>query len=104
MPASFGFVINYVFEAPESLQELIDLLKPCEADIHVYWLTCEPAVQAGRIRARQRNELDWELQRFAELQQIQAAAAQRGFIGHRVDTTHLTLTQVAEQIWQEIFK
>ena len=89
-----NFVINYVFEAPESLQVLIDLLAPLDDNIHVYWLTCALDEQERRIRIRQRDQLEWELQRFVELQQIQAAAAESGFIGHEVDTTHLTLSEV----------
>jgi broad-specificity NMP kinase len=98
-----NFVINYVFETPASLQELLILLRPLDASIHVYWLTCSLEEQAKRIRKRQRSELEWELNRFVELQQIQARAAQQGFIGKEVDTTQLTSAQVAEEIWKDIF-
>jgi chloramphenicol 3-O-phosphotransferase len=98
-----NFVINYVFESPESLQELLDLLRPLDPSIHVYWLTCNEAEQAKRIQKRQRNELEWELRRFVELQQIQAKAAQRGFIGKEVDTSGSTPLEAAEAIWKDIF-
>ena len=97
------FVINYVFESPDSLQALLDLLRPLDPSIHTYWLTCDEKEQARRIQDRQRNELEWELSRFAELQQIQAKAAQQGFIGKEVDTTSLTSAEVAEEIWKDIF-
>ena len=97
------FVINYVFESPDSLQALLDLLRPLDPSIHTYWLTCDEKEQARRIQDRQRNELEWELSRFAELQQIQAKAAQQGFIGKEVDTTSLTSADVAEEIWKDIF-
>lgn len=98
-----NFVINYVFESPESLGDLLDLLRPLDASIHVYWLTCDEQEQEKRIRARSREQLDWELSRFVELQQIQARAAQTGFIGIQVDTSHMSTTEVAERIWQKIW-
>jgi chloramphenicol 3-O-phosphotransferase len=97
-----NFVINYVFESPESLQALLDLLRPLDANIHVYWLTCDEQEQARRIHGRSREELDWELQRFVELQRIQARAAQQGFIGRQVDTTHLTPVEIADAIWKDV--
>ncbi len=97
------FVINYVFESPESLQELLDLLHPLDASIHTYWLTCHEEEQAKRIRNRKREELAWELNRFVELQRIQAKAAARGFIGKEVDTTGLTAAEAAEEIWKDVF-
>ena len=99
-----NFVINYVFESPASLQQLIDLLSPLDPIIHVYWLTCEEEEQAKRIQLRKRDEVEWELKRFVELQHIQAAAARQGFIGVEVDTTHLSVEQVADKIWDDIFK
>jgi thymidylate kinase len=97
-----NFVINYVFELPESLQYLLVLLRPLDPSIHTYWLICDVEEQAKRIRNRKRDELDWELNRFIELQQFQAKAAQRGFIGKRVDTSKLTSAEVAEVVWKDV--
>ncbi|HPH97732.1 MAG TPA: AAA family ATPase [Anaerolineaceae bacterium] len=97
------FVINYVFESADSLQGLLSLLHPLDPAIHVYWLTCDEQEQARRIQGRQRDGLDWELSRFVELQRIQAKAAQQGFIGREVDTTHLSPAAVGEKIWKDIF-
>ena len=99
-----NFVINYVFESAESLQALLALLRPLNSAIHVYWLTCSEEKQAKRIQGRRREELDWELKRFIELQQIQAKAAQQGFIGEKVDTSHLTVAEAAQRIWDDIHK
>jgi hypothetical protein len=66
--------------------------------------TCDEQEQARRIQGRRRDNLDWELSRFVELQRIQAQAAQRGFIGIEVDTTRLTSAEVAEVIWKDIFR
>jgi chloramphenicol 3-O-phosphotransferase len=97
------FVINYVFESPESLQDLINLLKPLESEIRPYWLTCDPGEQAERIQKRRRDQLEWELNRYLELRHIQADAARRGFIGVEVDTSNLSPEQVADIIWKDIF-
>ena len=97
-----NFVINYVFESPGSLQELLDMLRPLDPSLHVYWLTCEESEQEKRIRTRQRDQLAWELNRFFELKLIQAEASQEGFIGIEVDTTGLTSTEVADYIWKDI--
>ena len=98
-----NFVINYVFESPQSLQELLSLLRPLDPSIHTYWLTCDEEEQARRIRNRSREELQWELNRFVELQRIQKQAAHHGSIGKEVDTTQLTPKEAAEVIWRNIF-
>ena len=98
-----NFVINYVFESPGSLQDLFDRLHPLDPSIHVYWLTCQVDEQAARLRKRASDDLDWELNRYVELQEIQRKAAQQGFIGVEVDTTGLSPAEVAEKIWRELF-
>lgn len=99
-----NFVINYVFESPESLRELLNLLRPLDTSIHTYWLTCDEEEQAKRIRHRRREELTWELNRFVELQRIQKHAAEYGFIGKEIDTTRLTPEEAAQEIWKDIFR
>ena len=90
-------------EAKEPIeQDLLDLLRPLDACIYTYWLTCDPKEQGKRILGRQRSDLDWELSRFVQLQEIQAKAAQTGFIGVELDTTDLTSAEVAGKIWQDI--
>ena len=98
-----NFVINYVFESPDSLEDLLNRLRPLDPNLHTYWLTCDPAEQAERIRRRQRDQLAWELERFVELRQIQSQAAQQGFIGVEIDTSGLSTAEVATRIWREIF-
>jgi broad-specificity NMP kinase len=97
-----NFVINYVFESAQSLGDLLALLKPLDPSIHVFWLTCKPQEQEQRIRARSRDDVEWELERFVELKRIQAAAAQEGFIGIEVDTSGLSAAEAAEEIWAKI--
>ncbi len=98
-----NFVINYVFERADSLRELIGLLQPLDQEIHTYWLTCEPDEQARRIRGRKRDQMDWELNRALELQNIQVEASRQGFIGKNLDTTGLSAVESAEKIWKDIF-
>lgn len=98
-----NFVINYVFESPESLQELLVLLRPLDPSIHCYWLTCDEEEQEDRIRNRSREDLQWELGRFRELRQIQQEVSQHGFIGKEVDTTSLSAQEVAQAIWKDVF-
>jgi len=98
-----NFVINYVFESPESLQELLDLLRPLDPSIHCYWLTCDEEEQAQRIQNRKREDLEWELRRFVELRHIQREASQHGFIGKEVNTTRLSPEDVAQTIWEDAF-
>jgi len=99
-----NFVINYVFESPESLQELLNLLRPLDASIYTYWLICNEEEQAKRIQGRQRDAMEWELSRFVELQRIQAKAALQGFIGKEVDTTDLTSAEAGVEIWKDVFR
>mgnify|MGYP000086800215 CR=1 FL=1 len=97
-----NFVINYVFESHTSLQKLLDLLRPLDNDVQAYWLTCRAEEQEKRIRARRRDQIGWELERFVELQEIQSKAAEKGFIGEEVDTTGLSAEEVAERIWRMV--
>jgi len=97
-----NFVINYVFESPESLQDLLNLLRPLDSSIYVYWLTCDREKQAKRIISRKRDDITWELKRFVELQDTQRQASQKGFIGNELDTTDLTVAAAADKIWNDI--
>ena len=99
----YNFVINYVFESPESLHEFLELLRPLDPSIHCYWLTCDEEEQAKRIRNRKREDLQWELGRFLELRRIQKDASQNGSIGKEVDTTRMTAEEAAQTIWNDIF-
>lgn len=92
------FVLNYVFETPESLKELTDKLAALDDSVHVFWLRCDESVQAQRITERNNAQVTWEMQRFAELNALQTQASQAGFIGHPVDTTQLTAERVARFI------
>ncbi len=97
-----NFVINYVFETPESLAHLRHLLADLDDEIYAFRLTCTEAEMERRIRARGGDRLEWELARFRELSEIQQAGAARGDMGYVVDTTSSTALQVAAAIWQNI--
>ena len=102
------FVINYVFEEPESLARLRQLLSESSDEIYAFRLVCTEDAADQRIRKRglalghEGAELDWELHRFRELIQIQDAAARSGDMGFVVDTTHLSAQGVADAIWNNV--
>lgn len=97
-----NFVVNYVFETPESLSDLRQLLSELDNDIHVYRLTCSDDEMERRIGARGNEELAWELERFRELTTIMGLEARRGDLGYEIDTCGLTPTEVAQAIWSDI--
>jgi chloramphenicol 3-O-phosphotransferase len=99
-----NFVINYVFESADSLQDLLNLLLPLDDEIHTYWLTCEKNEQEKRIRGRGGSDVEWDLNRYIELQEIQQKGAQEGFIGKEVDTSGSSAAEVATSIWKDIFQ
>lgn len=97
-----NFVINYVFETHESLAHLRHLLADLDDEVYAFRLICAESEMKRRIQARDREQLEWELERFRELSAIQKAAATRGDLGYVIDTTSLTVSQVADAIWQNI--
>lgn len=96
------FVVNYVFEQPESLAKLRQLLAAYGDVIYTFRLTCAPDEFERRIRKRSTDpdRLAWESNRFHELTAIQNENAQHGDLGFVIDTTGLSVTQVAETIWR----
>lgn len=96
------FVVNYVFETPESLAHLRHLLSDLDDVIYAYRLTCPDDEMERRLQARGNQELDWELERFRELTAIMEAGADRGDLGYEIDSGGLTAAGVARAIWQDI--
>jgi GrpB-like predicted nucleotidyltransferase (UPF0157 family) len=99
-----NFVVNYVFEKPESLAKLRHLLSAYDDVTYAFRLTCAPEEIERRIRARSTDPdgLRWESNRFRELMAIQAENAQRGDLGFVIDTTQLSIDEVADAIWRNI--
>jgi GrpB-like predicted nucleotidyltransferase (UPF0157 family)/broad-specificity NMP kinase len=96
------FVVNYVFETPESLAHLRHLLSDLDDVIYVFRLTCTDDEMERRLRARGNQELGWELKRFRELAAIMEAGADWGDLGYEIDTVGLTAEGVARAIWLDI--
>ena len=92
------FVINYVFESSDSLAALLKELEPHDTIIRTFWLTCAEEEQRARISKRRTDQWAWELERFLELNALQAQASQLGFVGEPVDTTAKTAEEVAATI------
>ena len=99
-----NFVVNYVFETPESLSKLRQMLSAYDDVTYAFRLTCSEAELERRLHSRSSDpdRLRWELNRFRELAAIQDENARRGDLGYVIDTTALTVEQVAEAIWQII--
>ena len=96
------FVLNYVFESPDSLAALVEKLEPLDSAIHTFWLTCTEEEQRARILKRRTDQWEWELKRFLELNAIQEQASKLGFIGNHIDTTAKTAKEVAALIWASL--
>jgi len=99
------FVINYVFETPESLAELRHLLADLDDEIYAFRLTASDKAIEARIRKRGQEtdaDLRWHLKRYKELVAIQEQAAARGDMGFVIDTTGQSASEVAGTIWQNL--
>ena len=97
-----NFVINYVFETPESLAELRGMLSNLDDVTYAFRLTASKDEIEQRVRRRNTAGASWELERFRELTAIIEAGAGRGDMGYEVDTTGMTIKEVAETIWRNI--
>lgn len=101
-----NFVINYVFETPESLARLRQLLAELDDVTYAFRLTCGDEEMERRIRSRSddADRLKWESKRFRELTAIQNRNAERGDLGYPIDTTSLTIDEAADAIWRSIMQ
>ena len=100
-----NFVINYVFESPESLAKLRHLLSTLDDEIYAFRLTASDDAIEARIRKREQEsdaDLRWHLERYKELNTIQEQAAARGDMGFVIDTGGCSARQVADQIWRNL--
>ena len=99
-----NLVVNYVFEKPEALAQLRRALNDIDDVTYAFRLTCSAEEIECRIRSRSSDldRLAWESQRFRELQAIQDTNARRGDLGFVVDTTELSIEEVADAIWRNI--
>lgn len=99
-----NFVINYVFESPELLSALTQMLEPLGNRVYTFWLTCAPEAQRARILKRNTDQVTWELERLGELNTILEAASERGNIGTQVDTTGKTVAEMVTLIRSALSK
>lgn len=99
-----NLIINYVLETPGELHKMKTLLGNSGLPIYSFLLTCEKEVREARIRDRAsaNTDLEWELSRSADLDRILWASYQEGGMGGAVDTTSLTLDEVASRIISHI--
>jgi len=66
------------------------------------YIHCSNKQQERQIRNRKRENLDWELKRFVELNEILAQASQNEYIGKPICTDDLTVQKVCDLIMQEV--
>ncbi len=98
------FIINYVFETPDSLRQLVDKFVALNCLVKTFYLTCSDSEQKERIMKRSTDQKEWELKRYLELNQILAAANQSGDIGIEVKTIGKEVSEVAEEIWNMVIE
>ena len=100
------FVINYVFEHPDSLRDLRQRLALMDSEIYAFRLICAADEHARRIRQRRSlagdEQLAWELQRGPELAAIQERNALLGDLGFPLDTTLLSTRDAAKALWDNL--
>jgi len=97
-----NIIINYVFESSESLNQLIEMITPIDRNIFSFWITCEEEIQRDRIIKRNRDNIEWELKRFTELQRIQRIASQKKFIGIEIDSSNMSVNEIGNLIVDRI--
>lgn len=99
------FVVNYVFETPESLAELRGMLLDLDDETYAFRLVASDEAIEARIRKRELEsdaDLRWHLKRYKELIAIQTQAAARGDMGFVIDTTDRSASDVADAIWDNL--
>lgn len=104
----FNFVINYVFEEAQSLSQLRKMLAELDDVMYAFRLVCDPQEAERRIRQRGKasgldaERISWEIERSRQLAVIQQEAALQGDLGFEMDTSHLSVQQTAQAIWDVI--
>jgi chloramphenicol 3-O-phosphotransferase len=100
-----NFVINYVFETPDSLADLCQRLSPYDDEIVAFRLTASDEAVAERIIKREGEsgeDVEWYLNRFRELLAIQEEATRYGDMGFVIDTTGYSIEEIGDIIWEKV--
>lgn len=90
------FVINWVFENPEVLEQLVEALKAHPLPIKVFRLDSSIETLTQRIKRRNLENLAHELRRGPELKGILDQWGSQ--LGHIIDTNNLAPREVANTI------
>lgn len=94
------FIINYVFESPESLKKLIKYLEPLDDKIFTFRLFASISEIQRRICKRATDQMEWELNRCIELTNIMEPFGDN--LGERLDVTNLTPEEITKYILNKI--
>ncbi|MFW6287203.1 MAG: AAA family ATPase [bacterium] len=96
------FVLNYVFENHKELARLTAMLEEAGQEVRSFLLTCSDEEQRKRILKRSNgritDQVEWELNRFLELNKILAKAQADGFIGREINTTGKDIQEIIDKI------
>ena len=91
-------ILNFVFENQLDLLDLKDKLMPANVPVRVYRLTADDATFQARIRRRGREQVEWELARYKELQAIFALRGSGSELGEVVDTTGMDAEATRDEL------
>ena len=99
------FIVNYVFENRRQLAILQEAInKETVQKIHSFLLTCQREEQLQRLRARNNDQLLWELDRSAELNEILHHAFEQDNDIIKIDTTAQFIEKISQHILNLTYK
>lgn len=98
-------IFNYVYETADSFQRRMAELAEADAPVHAFYLAVDPDEAERRVRTRANyGALEWEVSRARELVGIQqAAGALDGVFGTVIDTSSLSIEDVAGTIMGQLW-
>ncbi|MEL6661084.1 MAG: hypothetical protein AAFN81_05620 [Bacteroidota bacterium] len=93
------FIINYVFETGAELEKLEGFLPEIVGPVYKCLLHCQQNERDRRIRKRNNEDIEWEITRSAQLTEILQNSNRDGSLGPQVDTTTLSVQEVAQRVF-----
>lgn len=98
-----NFIISNVYESPEELACILNRPEFQNQKKYVFCLKADAEVVRQRIIKRNTYDVDWELKRFTQLQNILDKYSETNGVGKEIDTTNLSFGDVIYLIKKEIF-
>lgn len=97
-----NFVISGVFETVEQLHYLTSRLSNVDSTILPYLLMASESELENRVRNRANGDMNREVARAKELRQILLNPSLLKHLGKHVDTSGLSIEDVANYIWTDL--